>query len=134
MSDTDALDAGLMARARELAVTLLGDLWRARDVDAIHTALKAERVRGEWQPVETAPKDGTLVDLHHSEWGRHADCYWGFPHHECGEAGRHCDSEWHGLEKGWVDATLNEVLDASEFTHWMSRPPAPALSTEETDR
>ena len=79
-----------------------------------------------WQEITTAPKDGTLVDLWHSEFGRHADCYWGFPEHCCGEAGRYCDSEWHRLEAGWVDGTLNESLDASDFTHWHARPAPPA--------
>lgn len=79
-----------------------------------------------WQEITTAPKDGTFVDLWHSEFGRHADCYWGFPEHCCGEAGRYCDSEWHRLEAGWVDGTLNESLDASDFTHWHARPAPPA--------
>lgn len=29
-----------------------------------------------WQPIATAPKDGTLVDLWAPESGRHADAFW----------------------------------------------------------
>ena len=84
------------------------------------------------QPIVTAPKDGTLVDLFHKEFGRHADCYWGRPDHVCGEAGQYCDSDWHGLAEGWVCGTFNECLDAEDFTHWMPRPAAPAATPQDS--
>lgn len=78
-----------------------------------------------WQPIETAPKDGTVIDLWHEEFGREADCYWGLPHHCCGEMGSLCDSDWHSLEPGWV-GTFNEIMSpANAYTHWMPLPPAP---------
>ena len=82
-----------------------------------------------WQPIETAPKDGTVVDL----WiggefaGRRADCAWGLPYHSCGEAGKYCDSGWHEIESGWYDTTFNLPMH-EQPTHWMPRPPAPDMS------
>ncbi|MBB5414043.1 hypothetical protein [Paraburkholderia atlantica] len=81
----------------------------------------------EWQPIDSAPKDGTVVDL----WiggefaGRRASCFWGKPEHDCGEHGRYCDSDWHDLDEGWVD-DMNMPLDGYEPpTHWMHLPPPP---------
>jgi len=51
-----------------------------------------------WQPIATAPKDGTLVDLWLTGGGRVADQWW------CNE-----DQTWCGLE--------NEM-----FSHWAPIP------------
>ncbi len=81
----------------------------------------------QWQPIETAPKDGTVVDL----WiggefaGRRASCFWGKPSHDCGESGRYCDGDWHDLGEGWVDDMNMPVDGHEEPTHWMSLPAAP---------
>lgn len=79
-----------------------------------------------WQPIETAPRNGTYVDLWVSgEFeGRRADCYWGVPTHSCGEHGNSCDSEWHFADNDWIDATFNAPLNEVP-THWMPLPPAP---------
>lgn len=78
-----------------------------------------------WLPIETAPRDGTVIDL----WvngERFADCKWGFPEHCCGEAGQYCDSEWHGQSEGWVVTHLNEFLWTDDDpTHWMPLPTPP---------
>lgn len=82
-----------------------------------------------WQPIETAPKDGTFIDLWSDDLKmRVADCYWGMPEHCCGEYGQYCDSDWHSLAPGWVESALNASIDDS-FTHWMPLP-APPLSQE----
>ena len=79
----------------------------------------------DWQPIETAPRDGTVIDL----WvggARFADCRWGKPDHCCGEAGQYCDSEWHGQPEGWVVTDWNEVLCVDDDpTHWMPLPAPP---------
>ena len=55
----------------------------------------------EWQPIETAPKDGTVVDMWHVHGFRIADVWWD-----------ETDERWSSL-----------MLD-SDFTHWsMVEPP-----------
>lgn len=89
--------------------------------------------QGRWQPIETAPKDGTVIDL----WiggefpRREAECYWGKPHHECGEMGRLCDSDWHDLEDGWVPGhgLFEFSLSDGEITHWMPEPEPPQAAS-----
>ncbi|MCD1645218.1 hypothetical protein [Aurantimonas coralicida] len=51
-----------------------------------------------WQDIESAPKDGTIIDLWHPAYGRMTDCWWD-------------DGEWAAF-----------VSDG--FTHW-SRPTKP---------
>jgi len=66
----------------------------------------------QWQPIETAPKDGQTIDLWSGN-GRYADCKWhptrGFVH-------------W------WVDGfdTFEWVRLDYPPTHWMPLPPPPA--------
>lgn len=76
---------------------------------------------GGWQAIETAPKDGTTLDLYHAETGRWPNCFWGKPQHDCGEMGQHCDSDWHRLKPGWVDGVFNEPITANftRFSHYM---------------
>lgn len=86
-----------------------------------------------WQPIETAPKDGTIVDLWGEDLGRMTDCYWGRPSHECGEMGEYCDSDWHfETQESWVDGTFNERLSNTFITHWTLPPQPPALSPGKT--
>lgn len=88
---------------------------------ALHDALAPRR----WQPIDSAPKDGTFIDV----WsggefpGRWTDVFWGKPDHECGEMGEYCDSDWHGLEPGWVCSTFQDPLHFDP-SHWML-PPSP---------
>jgi hypothetical protein len=70
-----------------------------------------------WRPIESAPKDGTVVDLWTADAERFTDAKWGLPDHSCGEAGIHCDScpnvvGWHCMF-GYVA----ECTDAP-ITHW----------------
>jgi hypothetical protein len=84
-----------------------------------------------WRPIETAPKDGTPIDVWGPDHGRMTDVYWGKPHHECGEMGQYCDSDWHSLKPGWICGVFNEIVGRLRpgFTHWMPFPEPPALAT-----
>ena len=78
-----------------------------------------------WQPIETAPKDGTLIDL----WlpksrTRTTRCYWGRPQHACGENEGYCDAC--PDHDGWVDGEDFVLGYTSEKpSHWMPMPAAP---------
>jgi len=69
----------------------------------------------DWQPIETAPKDGTVVDL----WadGRLANCLWE----------RHLDDHW---RQQYSEAT-GSSFGVSDLlpTHWMPLPEPPQLSS-----
>lgn len=64
---------------------------------------KIKEAKGKWQPIETAPRDGTPVDLWHKSGFRITDTWWNAD-----------DQMWAGI---WSD---------SNVTHWM---PVPDPST-----
>mgnify|MGYP006935484892 CR=1 FL=1 len=130
MTDTDALDAGLLAVADGLM-----DIWFAPQVewrtwesavefrDAILAALRSERVRGEesmrdraWQPIETAPKDGTriLVCGPDKNGSQYQDVT-GWP--------RNWTGDW---------PTTYMAYAAGPPTHWMPLPVLPTTDQETT--
>lgn len=85
-----------------------------------------------WQPIETAPKDGTTIDVWRDE--QRETVYWGLPPHECGEMGQHCDSDWHRIKNpGWICSMFGEFMGGAHnpFTHWMSLPSPPAQGEQE---
>jgi len=96
-------------------------------------ARKLERERDEarrnirtWQPIATAPKDGTKMDLWMPSGHRVTNCYWGRPEHSCGENEGYCDS--HPDHDGWVDGEdFMNGYTTQEPTHWMPipKPPCP---------
>lgn len=67
-----------------------------------------------WRPIETAPKDGTKIDL----W-----VYW--PEH--GESRRATNAYWHEDRLDWwIDGyCVNQYAHCPKITHWMPLPPAP---------
>lgn len=97
----------------------------ARAIEAKLREKNAGKPSREWQPIDTAPKDGTVIDLWHNEFGRFSGCYWGLPHHNCGEAGPYCDSDWHDLSEGWVDSFNQITFPPDEYTHWIPLPAEP---------
>lgn len=127
------------------------DLWRrcweqvasapsGPELDAAVTAIIRDTVRAEvakalaWLPIETAPKDGTIIDVWRD--GTRDTVYWGFPPHECGEAGQYCDSDWHSLKKpGWICSTFGEFVGGKHnpFTHWQPYPDGPRALQEPTN-
>jgi len=80
----------------------------------------AGKVEGDgWLPIESAPKDGTVIDLWSDEYGRLTDCYWGSP------------MAYEGGETGWVHAHSNEWAESpDEFVHWRPLPSAPSEGAE----
>jgi hypothetical protein len=56
----------------------------------------------EWQPIETAPRDGTPVDLWHRHGFRMTEIWW--------------DAE---------DECWSSVNDDSDFSHWIAIPEPP---------
>lgn len=94
---------------------------KARAIVALGHRSSPSTAAGGWQAIETAPKDGTTLDLYHAETGRWPNCFWGKPQHDCGEMGQHCDSDWHRLKPGWVDGVFNEPITANftRFSHYM---------------
>lgn len=81
----------------------------------------------QWMPIETAPKDGTRIDVWLSDDEfpmRRTDVYWGRPHHECGEAGSYCDSCPPDRDMWCDDLSYGEPEDLNP-THWMPIAAAP---------
>ncbi len=70
-----------------------------------------------WQPMETAPKDGTKVDLWAKCWLPHNDTFTGRRNPDCywteGDSMSGRNPHWRNLESGWFP------------THWMPHAPAP---------
>lgn len=67
----------------------------------------------EWQPIETAPKDGTEIDLWTADgsWGRIPDCKW---------RGKGEDACWYTRgDRGW------DPVGGFVLTHWMPLPAPP---------
>lgn len=71
-----------------------------------------------WRSIETAPKDGTTVDLWATGYGRKSDMCWTsitYP-------GGMLDAV------GWTDNFYGygRLYDQKQFTHWMPLPPSPS--------
>lgn len=84
------------------------------------TASPAASQAQDWQPIETAPKDGTLIlcfypDRHGHD--RYSLRYWS-------------TGDWRssGRKEGWCDQYRQ--LRSIDPTHWMPLPPPPAASQE----
>lgn len=69
----------------------------------------------EWQPIETAPKDGTHIDLW-ADGERLADCFWAE-----GEDYGHDDCHW---RQCYAEAS-SSFQTAYDPSHWMPLPAPP---------
>lgn len=64
-----------------------------------------------WKPIETAPKDGTVIDLFYENYGRVTDCKW-------------CNNKW--SDKDDYGGHISSIsLPHENPTHWMNIPEAP---------
>ena len=73
-------------------------------------------MKGLWKPIETAPRDGTLVDLYCVEGGRLPDCFWG---EDWQEPDERC---WY---QRYSENAANHHAVHEEPTHWKERPGMP---------
>jgi hypothetical protein len=71
----------------------------------------------EWQPIETAPKDGTRILGWSSDARRVLPIRWQGP--------PKTPADW---PSGWRDDTL--FLYSKDVTHWMPLPPAPSSTQQ----
>lgn len=123
LSDDDLLkkfENGIYEVAKRSSVTSLNyPIFLAEHVDDCREDLKRRlSERNQWQPIETAPKDGSSVDLFVIGRGRVPDCHYGMPYYkpkkECfieyTQDGFEC-MEWQAVE--------------GEITHWQALPIPP---------
>ena len=74
-----------------------------------------------WQPIETAPKDGTRVDLWAAERERYmservTDCWFMY-------------GQWMHHRTIYDEATVDDLAPLYNVTHWMPLPPPPQEET-----
>ena len=70
----------------------------------------------QWQPMFSAPKDGTIVLLLYSDFSGVQAGFWGSP----------VDPEPDDAEDRWFFADCSDEIGASErFAAWLELPPAP---------
>ena len=103
------------------------DKWKLW-VGEARAAIAAMSPAPQWRTIDSAPRDGQVIDVWRDTGGR-ATVYWGMPLHTCGEMGQNCDSDWHRIKTpGWVCSTFGEFLGGrhNPFTHWMPLPTPPA--------
>lgn len=77
----------------------------------------------EWRDIETAPKDGTLIDLYAQERKRYQnqripDCFF-------------YKEKWRHLQTIYDEDTDDELSEIFNPTHWMHRPKPPTQSARD---
>jgi Lar family restriction alleviation protein len=85
----------------------------------------------QWQPIETAPRDGTKVFLWHQKWGSAPVGWWDWVEGPC-EDGTGGFCLWHVVEKN-LPPTEDGLIWPDEMelpTHWMPMPIAPVQETQ----
>jgi hypothetical protein len=71
-----------------------------------------------WQPIETAPKDGTVVSVWHRTW-------------KCPVSARYISGNANATFR-WVEATLTTQWPDEAFSHWQPLP-APPVEQAKTE-
>lgn len=113
--------AKLMKVADKIA---LGTMPTDRDIDTLHrAAAELDRLHAltAWQPIETAPKDGTNIRAYGTRHGS-----WGYSEDELVSI----DAAWHGTGRRWIDVR-DQAFIQRRFTptHWMPLPTPPERTT-----
>jgi len=107
---TDENRAGLIAKVQILEGRLA----------AVNRMLEERQ----WQPIETAPRDGP-VDVWNGKW-RTADAFWAIPTYDADDypVGCWCCEEWHGTYEHLYNAPIEP-----QPTHWMPLPEPPDVGS-----
>ncbi len=110
---TTLTDEELLAWLEEFSVTDYGEYDAER---AVHLAARFRELlaQQEWQPIETAPKDGTLIEIREKS-GRVQIAQWGEP-------GYNEPNWWVQLTQGGF--SMNEY-PTTNVTHWRPLPAPP---------
>lgn len=78
----------------------------------------------DWQPIDTAPRDGTRVLTWHS-MGSGGAVVNNPSHHAYGQNG------WCVIQSTLDELWPSEILETGSVTHWMPLPPPPKDTTTE---
>lgn len=113
----DAILRGAGSALRHYTMQKSRDDMRA----ALRSAITAAQPEG-WQPIETAPRDGTSILILYN--GCAIEACW-----ECVEYG-----DWESWSESvyWWSSELNCLDDGDEPTHWMPLPAAPATPEQQS--
>ena len=99
--------------AKQFSILTYGDTADERPNDAAAEVIVSELLAvgfdivGPWQPIESAPKDGTKILL------------WDNDYKEV------CAGAWREKRNGWMACGTEEYMTWTDFTHWKPAPPGP---------
>jgi hypothetical protein len=71
----------------------------------------------EWRPLETAPRDGSRLDVWTENGIRYIDVFW------------HHGPEFPEGAFVFYDSQLRDYIDVDDATHWMPPPAPPMIET-----
>ena len=136
LADAWELRAGLIGAAAWGRAAAVAACLRECAAELRHAAAPQPEAQPQWQPIETAPKDGRkliLSYINRNDMPRTVMARW-LTDDEAAET----DADGVGLEGGWYECIDNwddytEVaIHEGEPTHWMPLPAAPSAQAEPT--